>query len=344
MTSEAEPQPSSTFDSSGSRRRVWWFAALCAAAAALGAGYAAFALRSPGADAAAAKRLASKPAPPYLLARSTAPDDSFRRLVALPLSMPSGPGYVSPLECERVYFAAGRGVCLAVLVNGVTPEHVAYVFDERFERLHALPLTGIPSRVRVSPDGRRAAVTVFERGHSYADGGFSTRTSILDLAKGRMLEDLEQYTVTRDGSRFSAVDFNFWGLTFQSDSNRFYATLATAGQHFLVEGDIDGRTAQVVASGIECPSLSPDNTKIAYKSRIGAGVWQLRVRNLRTGGDIALTRETRSVDDQVEWLDDDRVLYHIAGARGADIWSLRVDGTDAPALLREYAYSPSVVR
>ena len=326
-----------------SGRRVWWFAAVCVVAAALGAGYAAFALRSPDANPSTADRLASRPAAPYLLVRSTAPDDSFRRVIALPLARPSDPGYVAPLECERLHYAAGRGVCLAVLVDSVTPHYLAYVFDERFERLHTLPLTGLPSRVRVSPDGRRAAVTVFERGHSYAEDGFSTRTSVLDLAKGQVLEHLEQYTVTRDGSPFSAVDFNFWGLTFQSDSNRFYATLATAGQNHLVEGDIDAKTAHVVASGIECPSLSPDNTRLAYKSRVDAGVWQLRVRNLRTGDDVPLTRETRSVDDQVEWLDDDRVLYHITGARGADIWSLKVDGSEPPALLREYAYSPSVV-
>jgi hypothetical protein len=327
-----------------SRRRVWWFAGLCAASAALAAGYAAHVMRGPDASAPAVTRLASRPAVPYALVRSTAPDDSFRRIVAVPLATPSDPGYVAPLECERVYFAAGRGVCLAVVVAGVTAEHVAYIFDERFERIHTLPLTGLPSRARVSPDGSRAAITVFERGHSYADDGFSTRTTVVDVTTGQLLGDLERYDVTRDGVRFSGVDFNFWGLTFQSDSNRFYATLATAGQHYLVEGDIDAKTARVVATGIECPSLSPDNTRLAYKSRLEPGVWQLRVRDLRSGSDVPLSRETRSVDDQVEWLDDDRVLYHITGARGADIWSLEVDGSEPPVLLREYAYSPSVVR
>lgn len=326
-------------------RRVWSFVALCAVATAIGGGYAALALRSAGADAlVATSRLVSPPSPPYLLVRSTASDDSFRRLVAAPLSAVSEPGYVAPLECERVYFSARRGVCLTAELRGIAYAHLAHIFDERFTRLHTFELTGLPSRTRVSPDGTRAAITVFEQGHSYAEEGFSTRTTVVDTATGRLLGDLEQFAVTRDGTRFKAVDFNFWGLTFQSDSNRFYATLATAGKNYLIEGDIDAKTARVMRAGVECPSLSPDNTRIVYKSRISRGVWQLRLLDLGSGADMPLTRETRSVDDQVDWLDNDHVLYHITGARGADIWTLSVDGSEPPGILRQYSYSPSVVR
>ena len=48
-----------------------------------------------------------------------------------------------------------------------------------------IPLTGPPIRARVSPDGRRAALTVFETGHSYADASFSTRTIVVETASGR---------------------------------------------------------------------------------------------------------------------------------------------------------------
>jgi hypothetical protein len=357
--------------------RVWAFIALCAAAAALAGGYAARALRPAGSgvDAPATRatppglperlggvppglperlsgvppglpeRLSGvPPSAPYLLVRSTAPDASFRRLVAVPLASASEPGYVSPLECERAYFAAGRGVCLAAETRGLVSAHLAHIFDDGFTPLHTLELTGLPSRARISPDGRRAAITVFERGHSYAEDGFSTRTSIVDTQTGRVLGDLEQFTIVRDGNRFAAVDFNFWGLTFQRDGNRFYATLGTGGQNYLIEGDIDAKTGRVLRAGIECPSLSPDNTRLVYKSRIAPGVWRLRLLDLRSGADTPLNRESRSVDDQVDWLDDERVLYHVTGARGADIWSLRVDETEAPVLLRPYSYSPSVVR
>ena len=220
------------------------------------------------------------------------------------------------MECERVYVAANRGVCLTV--EGTT--NYADVFDDGFTRLHRIKLTGIPSRTRVSADGRRAAITVFETGHSYVEAGFSTRTTILDTGTGRTIGDLEQFRIWRDGKRFQAVDFNFWGLTFKSDGNGFFATVASGGTKYLIEGNIDAREGRVVRTGVECPSLSPDNTKLVYKDLVQQwGFWQLRLYNLQTGEDKALALETRSVDDQVDWLDNDNVLYHITGARGADV-------------------------
>ena len=334
------------------QRRVWAFVALCVVAVAGTAWYAATAVRrgtagtnGRPADAATGTGLAAPPPRPFLLTRSTLPGDTARRLVLAPLDAPAGPGYLTPMTCERAYFAGGRGVCLVEVTEGLTIKYFADVFDERFARLHRLPLTGLPSRTRVAPNGRLAAITVFETGHSYVEAGFSTRTTIVDTIAGRTLTDLESFAVSRDGKRFREVDFNFWGVTFTQDSNRFYATLASGGVKYLVEGDAASRTARVMRTGIECPSLSPDNTRIAYKHLLRAdGFWQLRVHDLRTGTDTILAREERSVDDQVEWADDDRVMYHITGERGADIWSLRADGTEAPVLVREYAYGPAVVR
>jgi hypothetical protein len=280
-----------------------------------------------------------------LLVRSTASDSTWRKLLVVPLSTPDGAGYPTPLECERAYFAGNRGVCLVEASEGVLTKRYADIFDEHFNRLHRIPLTGVPSRTRVSLDGRRAGITVFETGHSYAEHGFSTRTILVDTENGRVLRDLEQFTVWRDGRRFHAVDFNFWGVTFARDGNRFYATLASGGVTYLIEGDVDTGQARVLRTGVECPSLSPDNTRIAYKHLLGRpGVWQLRVLDLRSGTETALSTETRSVDDQVDWLDDSHVMYHITGARGADIWMLRTDGTEPPRLMRQYAYSPAVVR
>jgi hypothetical protein len=265
--------------------------------------------------------------------------------VLVPLTAPESAGFVTSLVCDRAYFAGNRGICLVEASQGIATRHYADIFDDRFTVLHRLELTGLPSRTRVSIDGRRAGITVFEQGHSYADGAFSTRTTIVDTIAGRTLGDLEQFTITRDGRPFQAVDFNFWGVTFAPDGNRFFATLASGGVKYLIEGNVDARKGRVIRTGVECPSLSPDNTRIAYKHMTSsAGAWQLRVYDLRTGTETALATETRSVDDQVDWLDNERVMYHITGSRGADIWVLRVDGTEAPALLRQYAYSPAVVR
>jgi hypothetical protein len=59
--------------------------------------------------------------------------------------------------------------------------------------------------------------------------------------------------------------------------------------------------------------------------------------------------EDRSVDDQVEWLDNDQLLYAVpragsAGVLGSDVWRLPADGTGAPSILIEDAASPAVQR
>src|SRR6185295_14517109 len=105
--------------------------------------------------------------------------------------------YVTPLNCERVYYSGSRGLCLETQHGrpGVAA-HFAHVFDEHFTRLHTMPLAGPPSRTRLSADGRRAAITVFDEGHSYADGVFSTRSTILDTIACTVVADLEQFTVS----------------------------------------------------------------------------------------------------------------------------------------------------
>ena len=82
----------------------------------------------------------------------------------------------------------------------------------------------------MSADGRLVAYTVFVTGDGYSQIGFSTRTFIRDAASGRELAQLERFTTRRDGHVIHAANFNFWGVTFARDDNRFYATLGTRGQ------------------------------------------------------------------------------------------------------------------
>ena len=323
------------------------FLGICAASALVAAGYAVLSVRRTDAGRTETRlvtsRLVTRPARPYLLAQSLM-RDSHRKLMMVPLAAPAGPAYETALKCERAHYSKDRGVCLAV-EGPLQTTYNAYIFNDDLQPLHTVRLTGLPSRTRVSPDGTRAAITVFEQGHSYAQHGFSTRTTIVNMATGEVVADLEKFTVTRNGKQFQAADFNFWGLTFKADSRGFFATLASAGTAHLIEGDIITRTARVVRPGVECPSLSPDNSRIVYKGGGDRrGNWQLRMFDLRSGSDTPLSLETRSVDDQVEWLDNDHVLYHITCSRGADVWVLRTDGTSVPRMLREYAYAPAVVR
>ena len=285
-----------------------------------------------------------------LLLRHTGLDESFGVASVERLGGAGGGRRATPLRCDRVDFAGERGVCLTT--DRFYATHAIMVFDGAFEPLHRLPLHGVPSRVRLAPDGRLAAVTVFVSGHSYLDEGFSTETSVVDTYSGeRRVANLEEFRVHRDGTPFRAVDFNFWGVTFADDSDRFYATLGTGGTAYLVEGRVSTRRADVVLEGVECPSLSPDQSRIVFKKRLplAAGLgWRLHVMDLRSRAVTPLA-ELRSVDDQAEWLDDSTILYAIPDPTAptpmvTDVWRVPADGSGAPELLLEGASSPAVLR
>jgi hypothetical protein len=274
-------------------------------------------------------------------------DDPKRRgadgqVAVAPLAARAGRPTLTGLRCARVdVSAAGAGLCVA-RGSGFAAGYVAKVFGADLRVRHTLALVGIPSRARVSPDGRYGSVTMFVAGDSYADAGaFSTRTTIIDLASGRKVADLEDFMVTKGERQITAVDVNFWGVTFARDSDRFFATVATGGRTYLIEGSVSGRRAHVVHDNVECPSLSPDGTRIAFKKRTASAEvpWRLTVLDLRTMRETPLA-ETRSVDDQAEWLDDGHVLYGLDGA----VRSVRADGRGRPARFVAGVASPAVVR
>ena len=286
---------------------------------------------------------------PHLLFRHAGLDNMHGKLGLVPLDALDGPRLMTSRSCERVYFAAGRGVCLSA-DRGMVTTYRAEVFDAGYQTRHDTALTGVPSRTRVAPDGRLAAFTYFVSGDSYATGGFSTRTVVIDAIDGTSLANLEDFAVTRDGAPFKSADFNFWGVTFSTERGKFYATLASGGTMHLIEGDVPSKTARVIREGIECPSLAPDGRRIAFKRRM-PGVrllWRIHVLDLASGTETP-TAEARSVDDQIEWLDAQTVLYALPNHRqkataSMDIWAVPADGSGAPRVLVPNAESPAVVR
>ena len=188
--------------------------------------------------------------------------------------------------------------------------------------------------------------TVFVAGDSYNGGQFSTRSGILETRTGQLLGNLESLAITLDGKPYQAADVNFWGVTFAADDNRFYATLSTAGHRYLVEGDLAARAVRTLRDNVECPSLSPDGTRIAFKKRVSddpAHLWRLSVLDVATMKETPLA-ETRSVDDQAAWRDGSTVLYGLPrDTRHSDVWSVPADGTGAPAVLVPDADSPAVL-
>lgn len=284
---------------------------------------------------------------PYLVFRDTGLGSSHGRVAFAALGAATSAHEPTELSCERVHFAAGHGVCLTA-DRGFVTTYGAFVFGDDLKARHPFPLPGVPSRVRVSPDGSRAGITVFVSGDSYAPGSFSTRTFVIETTNGTPLGEVEHYTVLRDGKPFKAIDFNFWGITFR-DRNRFYATLGTGGNTFLIEGDVEKKQARVIHSNVECPAISPDFTRVAFKRQHTTGgrlMWRLHVLDLKTGRETPLAEE-RSVDDQAEWLDDQTVIYGMPSDKkpgSTDIWRVPADGHGAATPLLEGAWSPAVVR
>lgn len=258
------------------------------------------------------------------------------RLYRVGLTRDAEPQRAGDLACERVHEnARGDGLCLAAERHGFDYEGIVYGPDRRSRHRFSIP--GVPDRARVSPDGRYAGFTAFLSGHTYSAGvrSFQTHTAIVDMRAGKPLFSLDELEVTRDGEPLDRVDANFWGVAF-AGGDRFYATLGSAGRHYLIEGRVGTRRARVIGERIECPSPSPDGSRIAYKRRIGKqDRWRLHVLDLDSGRDVALA-ERRSIDDQPEWLDDANVVY----SDDRHVYAVPADGSGRPHRLIARASSP----
>src|ERR687885_2289752 len=302
-------------------QRVGIFAALCGVCLLAVVAYAVFAVQRSRQESVAASAdtrappevLASVVAQPHLVFLHSPSGDTYRRVAVVPLDAPDGQRYLTPLQCQRVYFEAGQGLCLGKnYVGGIASDYDAFSFDDQFRVGATYAESGLPIRVRLSPDGQLGAMTVFVTGHSYSDVAFSTLTNLVDTRGGQILTDVEKFNIERDGAPFHSVDFNFWGVTFARDNDRFYATLGTGGKTYLLEGSVSSRQARVLMENVECPSLSPGDTR----------TWHLAVLDLASMTVSSVPGESRNIDDQVEWLDDNHILYAVQedGSLATDIW------------------------
>ena len=240
---------------------------------------------------------------PFVVFRSLDRNDgsTYGRMALAPLDVPTpGDRLLAGPECERVDLAPGAGCASARRIPSASARKV---LDRTLTKTGTVRLAGVPSRTRVSPDGRYGAVTSFVSGHSYADvGRFLTqrRSSTCRRAQGRRPREASRSPST---ARPKAVDRNFWGVTFS-------AATATVLRH-----DGDRRADLFDPGGPGAPGTGSARTssaprcrrteRIAYKKAVGTA--------RRSGASTCSTWPpgTRSpgggapVDDQVEWLDDE---------------------------------------
>jgi WD40-like Beta Propeller Repeat len=278
------------------------------------------------------------------------PEARFIGSVSLVSLDPAATGrFQTTLRCDRVHFAAGTGICLLrdTSMRGMSDSVKVTLFNAQFQPIHMLTVHGVPSRARVSPDGRHAAFTMFVSGHTYLDANMSTVTTLVETATATVLGNLEEFAIWRDGARYQSPDVNFWGVTFAADGDHFYATLRTQGVNYLVRGSMSMRTVTVMQPNAECPSLSPDGTRLVFKKVTPERTWRLTVLDLRTLQETPLA-ETQSIDDQAEWLDAGHVLYESVdpgpAARRLSVMMVAADGSGSPTVFAPNAISPAVVR
>ncbi|PUA82338.1 hypothetical protein [Nocardioides currus] len=288
---------------------------------------------------------------PRIVFRNTAIGPDYGKVATVALDDPHGPRDVTDLDCDRIDVVPEGGSCLQS-DPGVVTRYRWLDLDADLDEVDETPLVGMPSRTRLSPDGSMVASTVFVAGHSYSQVGFSTATVVREVG-GSTWGNLEKFQLVMDGKAVRPADRNVWGVTFDRTGPGFYATVATGGTPYLVRGDLEARTLTTVRAGAECPAQSPDGTRVAYKKDIGKDLgedtvhWAIAVLDLASGKETVLDAEDRSVDDQVQWLDDDTLLYALPrddDPGTTDVWELAADGSSAPDVLIEQAWSPAVVR
>ncbi len=246
-----------------------------------------------------------------------------------------------PVLCSRMYYADKIGICLKP--KNATMTQIV-IFREDGKTIFSLETAGIPSRTRISNDGLYGAVTTFIGGGSYSDASFATNTIIIDMVNQKIVSDLSDFIISKNNLQITQPNFNFWGITFvPGNSDFFYASLDYGGVDYLIKGQISTKRAEIVIDGVECPSISPDGTKIVFKKYIAPASWKLAVLDLKTLRQIPLTSES-SIDDQAEWLDDKHVLYGLSDKKTGvrNIMITTSDGKGVPEVFIPNAFSPAV--
>ena len=251
------------------------------------------------------------------------------------------------LTCERLDLNANGGLCLDG-ANGIGGGGRGLVLDPSLNPVLRFGIN-LPSRAAASPDGEVVAWTGFSLGHDYLNPGeFATTTQLVEVERGIGVNVETAFTTfAADGEVINDDERNFWGVTF-IDSDQFYATIGVGEETSIVRGSISTSILTVVHENATCPEVSPDGGTIVVKERTEGDFFQLVAIDVETGERRNLP-EARSVEDQVEFLDNNTIIYGLPNtAEGTeaqpawDVWSLDLNG-GAPQLIIPFADSPAAI-
>jgi hypothetical protein len=282
--------------------------------------------------------------PPFLIFRTLAPPEAHGTVALLKLGPARAERQLTTLSCVRLHYAGGRGLCAVQEAVKESPGYAAYIFDRALTRGTRIALPGVVTRIRVAPDGRRGAVTTYFEEETPAGERLATDTRVVDMRSGRQVADLREFAIDSEGFPAPAPPIDVGSLSFERDGDRFFASISTAVERYLVAGSIDHRRMTILRPAMASESLSPDGGHLLVKKPGANGFWQLAVIDLRTWSERDLQHGKRSVDDQVEWLDNEHVIYHDTDDIGTSLWMLPVDGINGPQVLVKDAYSGAVQR
>jgi dipeptidyl aminopeptidase/acylaminoacyl peptidase len=305
-------------------------------------GYLVVSVRLDGRSGAAPAGVRHPMTPPFVIFRALAPRDAYGYVAVRQLS-PGARPLVSTLSCSRLHYAGGRGLCAAQEQSGGEIKNVVYVFNARLERGARVVLDGMPTRLRVSPNGRFGAITTYAEEETEQGERLATRTRLVDLNSGTPFADLRDFHVDHRGLPPIEGPMDIASVAFERDGDRFFATLSTDRERYLVAGSQRERRLTTIRAGVANEALSPDGQRLVVKRLLPErGFWQLAVIDLRTWAEHDLPQGPRSVDDQVEWLDNAHVTYHDVDGESTSIWLLPIDGINGPRVLVKDAYSAAV--
>jgi hypothetical protein len=246
---------------------------------------------------------------------------------------------VTGLDCQRVAFSGGRGVCL-VTAHSATAEATGLILDSQLHVVRVFRFAGVPFSIAVRGDGLVAAFTTSGKPDNDTVGQPPpTATTFIDLQTGKPIAALSSYTLLRHGRRSSLTGW-YSNVTFDERSpDRFYAELMTqSNEAFLVRGSFTSRTLTVVRAGVESPALSPNGTRLAY---VPSGTSRLAVLSLHTGRSKTVAQR-RKVEGQPAWLNGRHLIYAAQDGAHDSLWTISPAGS-RPSPFLAHATSPAVV-